>query len=166
MPLKKSVKKLLKNSHPVEEGAIIQTVTKEPMSLFEKALMPVVTLNANQFNWPESLLVVGAKRVPVYEKNAQTGWDLKDGDGHKKSTGDYVVRLSVVNGDTAQMLVNAGQLIEGLSELQCTINKDVPLQKFVLGSTLIKLVKPNVMLGFGGQNVDRIVLIADDYEEV
>lgn len=166
MPLKKSTNKITKNLNQVDEGVIIRTPDETPMSLFEPALMPAITLHANQFNWPKSLLVTGVRRVAVNEKNPKTGWDVKDDNGNKKQTGEFVTRLTVVNGDTAQVLVDMGQPVDGLSELQCTIAKDVPVQKFVLGETLIKLVKPNVMLGFGGNTVDRIVLVADDYEEV
>lgn len=166
MPLKKSTKKLTANLNPVEEGSIIQTPDETPMSLFESALMPAITLHANQFNWPKTLLVTDVRRVALNEKNLKTGWDLKDANGNKKPTGEFVTRLTVANGDTAQMLVDMGQPVDGLSELQCTIMKDIPVQTFTAGETLIELVKPNVMLGFGGNNVDRIVLVAEDYKEV
>lgn len=166
MPLKRSSNKSIKNLNPVDEGSIIRTPDSTPMSLFELALMPAVTLHANQFAWPKTLLVTDVRRVALNEKNPKTGWDLKDSNGNKKPTGEFVTRLTVVNGDTEQVLVDMGQPVDGLSELQCTIAKDVPVQKFVIGETLIELVKPNVMLGFGGNKVDRIVLVAEDYKEV
>lgn len=166
MPLKKQDSKLTENPHPVAEGPIIRTINGSPMSLFSPAKMPMVTLHANQFEWPSTMLVVKADRVPVYEMNAETGWGAKNSSGDKIKTGEFQVRLQLVNGDIAQMMANSGQSFDGLSQIQCTLSSDIPVQKFVPNETLIKLVKPNVMLGFGGNNVDRIVLVAEGYEEV
>lgn len=166
MPLKKRSKKLTANSHPVSEGPIIQTPDGSPMSLFDKAKLPMLTLQGNQFNWPSSLVVMSAKRVPVYEINPDTGWKLKDDSGNGVTTGQFEIRLRVADGDLAQDAVDRGNSLDGLNQIQCTIKKDVPVEKFVPEETLIELVKPNVMLGYGGNQVDRIVLVAEDYKEV
>ena len=91
---------------------------------------------------------------------------MKDNAGNKSKTGTFSVRLDVADGDAAQNLVDSGLGLTGLSTIQVTINKDIPIQKFEPDSTLLKLVKPVVMLGFGGQQADRILLVAEDCEFV
>lgn len=164
MPLKKKSTKL--TSAKVVEGNPIQTPDNGLMSLFKPAMLPAVTLNAEQFAFPETFLVMGSKRIENYEKNPATGWDLKDEHGNKTGLGTYSVRLTLADGDAAQKLVDAGLMLDGLTSITAILKKDVPLQKFVPGETLIKLVKPVVMLGFGGQQADRIELVAEDYKEV
>lgn len=165
MPLKVNKKVVRVNPNPVKEGNLVQT-GGSVMSLFESAKIPFLTLQANQFKWPKTLLVVKADRIPEYIKNEETGWDLKDSQGNKTKTGNYFVRLDVADGDNAQMIVDGGGVIDGLTSVECVIHKDIPLQNFVINETLIELVKPNVMLGFGGQSANRIKLIAEDYKEV
>lgn len=164
MPLKRN--NIERKSAVVEEGSPIRTPEGKLMSLFKPAMLPLVTLNTRQFIFPKSFLVTDAKRVPEYLKNPETGWDLKDDQGNKTQTGKYFVRLQVTDGDVAQDLVDKGLDLSSLSSIQCTIQKDIPLQSFEPNSTLIKLVKPVVMLGFGGQQADRILLVADDCELV
>lgn len=164
MPLKR--KNVDLKSAKVDEGNPIQSPNNKLMSLFDKAKLPIITLNVEQFAFPETFLVVEASRVPVYEKNEETGWDKKDANGNKTKTGEYNVRLQVVDGDAAQKLVDAGLNVAGLSSIKLTITKDIPLQQFEPNSTLIKLKKVNVMLGFGGQQSDQIVLVAEDCELV
>lgn len=167
MPLKQNKKNLTANPNPVTEGAIIQTPEGKPMSLFSPAMLPAVTLNANQFAWPKTLLVMApAKRMDINEVNPQTGWDAKDSSGNKIKTGQFKVRLTVANGDLAQLAVDNGEGLDSLSTLQCDIMKDVPTQTFVPFETLIELVEPVVMLGFGGQSADRIILRAASYKAV
>ena len=157
MPLKR--KNVDLKSAKVDKGNPIQSPNNKLMSLFDKAKLPIITLNVEQFAFPETFLVVEASRIPVYEKNEETGWD-------KTKTGEYNVRLQVVDGDAAQKLVDAGLNVAGLSSIKLTITKDIPLQQFEPNSTLIKLKKVNVMLGFGGQQSDQIVLVAEDCELV
>lgn len=164
MPLKKSNTK--RTSAKIVEGSPIQSPTGEIMSLFKPAMIPAVTLNTEQFAFPNTFLVREKRRVPIYEKNPETGWDLKDDNGNKTATGEFAVRLQLADGDAAQQLVDAGLNLDGLTTVDCEIMKDIPLQKFEPDSTLIKLVKPVIMLGYGGQNVDRIILKAEDCELV
>lgn len=166
MPLKKRTIKLTKNPNPVNEGSIIKTPSGEPMSLFERAKLPMVTLQANQFTWPKSLVVMEAKRVEERVVNPETGWNVKDENGDYETDGNYNIRLQVADGELAQAAIDRGSTLDGLNTLQCTIKKDIPIQKFVPQETLIELVNPNVMLGFGGSAADRILLVADDYKEV
>ena len=76
------------------------------------------------------------------------------------------MRLQVSDGDLAQLAVDNGTSFDGLNELQVTIKKDIPLQKFVPNESLVKLIKPSIMLGYGGNQADRIILLADDCEFV
>ncbi|OYR96242.1 hypothetical protein [Lactobacillus taiwanensis] len=164
MPLKKSQTKL--KSAKVVEGSPIQTPDGGLMSLFKSAKLPAVTLNVEQFAFPETFLVTDARRIQAYKKNPETGWDLKDESGNKIPTGSFYIQLTLSDGDAAQQLVNSGLGLDGLTTIMCTVKKDIPLQKFVPNETLLKLVKPVVMLGFGGQQADRILLVAEDCEEV
>lgn len=166
MPLKKHVVAFKKNRHPVEDGVIVRTPSGSVMNLFDKAKLPMVTLEPNQFDWPSSLLVRKVDRVKDYKINPDTGWRQKNNNGDYVESGGFNVRLSVSDGDLAQLAIDNGNPIDGLSTIQVTIKKDIPLQKFVPDETLIKLVKPSVMLGFGGQQADRILLVADDCEMV
>lgn len=165
MPLKKS-KDIKLVSAKVVEGDPIQTPDKGLMSLFKPAMLPAVTLNVAQYAFPETFLVMDSHRIQEFEKNPNTGWDLKDSQGHKQPTGAYSVKLELTDGDAAQRLVDAGMAIDGLTAITAIIKKDIPLQTFVPGETLIKLVKPVIMLGFGGQQPDRIQLVAEDVKEV
>lgn len=166
MPLKKRTVKLTKNPNPVVEGSIIKTPSGVPMSLFEPAKLPMVTLQANQFTWPKNLVVMEAKRVEERIVNPETGWFLKDENGDYETDGNYNIRLQVADGELAQAALDRGSTLDGLNTLQCTIKKDIPIQKFVPQETLIELVNPNVMLGYGGSAADRLILVADDYKEV
>lgn len=166
MPLKKRVKIDKTNPNMVNDEVILRTPNDSVMNLFDSAKLPMVTLNANQFKWPSSFLVRGAKRVKEYQVNPDTGWNLKNDNGDKVETGNYNVRLQVSDGDLAQLAVDNGTSFDGLNELQVTIKKDIPLQKFVPNESLVKLVKPSIMLGYGGNQADRIILLADDCEFV
>lgn len=162
MPLNR--KNVNLKSAKVNKGNPIQSPDGKLMSLFEKAKLPAITLNVEQFAFPETFLVVDCSRVDVYEKNEETGWDKKDANGNKTKTGEHNVRLQVVDGDAAQKLVDSGLGITGLSSIKLTITKDIPLQEFEINSTLIKPKKVNVMLAYGGMQSDQIVLVAEDCE--
>lgn len=163
MPLKKSNGKTLEVID-VDEGNVIQTPDKQPMSLFDSAMLPAITLNVKQFAFPKMFLVRDAKRVAVFKKNPETGWDLKDENGNKTKTGEFEVRLELADAGLAQTIADRGQSLDGLKTIQCTVSQDIPLQKFEIDSTFVKLHGVNVMLGFGGRNVDRIVLRANSCE--
>lgn len=164
MPLKKHnvVRKVI----PIKEGSVIQTPAGQPMTLFDSAMLPAVTLNVEQFAFPKSFVVKKASRIAEYKKDPETGWDLKDSSGVKTKTGRYFVSLQLADGEVAQDLVDKGASLDSLKTINCVITKDIPLQKFEPDSTLLKLVKPVVMLGFGGRQVDRLVLKAEDCEMV
>lgn len=164
MPLKKRTVK--RTSTVVDEGEALQTPDKQLMSLFKTAMLPAVTLNVKQFAFPKTFLVTDVRRINEYEKNPETGWDLKDNQGNKKPTGKHFVSLQLADGDAAQKLVDAGLSLDGLTTIQCTIKKDMPVQDFEPNSTLVKLKKVVVMLGFGGQQADRLILEAEDCELV
>lgn len=164
MPLKR--REVKRQVVKIEEGNALQTPDNKPMSLFKSAMLPAITLNTEQFVFPKSFLVVQADRVAEYKKNKETGWDLKDSNGNKIKTGNFNVRLQLSDGDAAQKLVDAGLELDGLSTIQCTVKADKPLQNFVPNESLVKLIKPVVMLGFGGQQADRIILVAEDCELV
>lgn len=164
MPLKRN--DVQRTSAKVSEGVTLQTPDGQLMSLFDTAMLPAVTLNIEQFAFPESFLVRDARRTSVYEKNPKTGWDLRDSSGNKKPTGKYYVTLQLADGHLAQQVVDSGSDLDGLKTIQCTIKKDIPLQTFEIDSTLLKLKNVVVKLGFGGRQVDRIVLEADDCELV
>lgn len=164
MPLKKKNSDKDLKVIDVDEGNVIQTVDKQPMSLFDTAKLPLVTLNVKQFAFPEMFLVRDVKRIPVYEKNPETGWDLKDSNGNKTKTGEFYVRLELADADLAQTIVDKGQSLDGLKTIRCTVEQDIPLQQFEIDSTFVKLHGVNVMLGFGSRTVDRIVLRADSCE--
>lgn len=164
MPLKRN--NVQRKSAKVVEGKTLQTPDGQLMSLFDSAMLPSITLNVEQFAFPETFLVRNARRVNEYEKNPKTGWDLKDANGTKKATGKYDVALELADGELAQKIVDSGSDLDGLKTIQCTIKKDIPLQNFEADSTLVKLKKVVVKLGFGGQQVDRIVLEAEDCELV
>lgn len=162
MPLKrKSVKA---KEGKVDAGDALQA--EKRMSLFEKAKLPLITLNSEQFHFPETFLIMEAKRIELPKINPETGWALKNASGEKVHSGNYGLQCKVVDGDAAQGLVDLGQSIAGLSTLTLTIEKDVPMQEIEPESTLVKPKKLVVMLGFGGQNVDRIVLKCKDVELV
>ena len=163
MPLKKNSKK--RTSAQVIEGKALQSPDGELMSLFKPAMLPAVTLNTEQFAFPETFLVRNFSRSDAYKKNVETGWDEKVS-GQKIKTGEHVIKLELSDGDAAQQLVNQGFDLDGLSIVRCVITKDIPLQKFENNSTLIKLIKPVVMLGFGGQTTDQLILKAEDCELV
>lgn len=164
MPLKKSQASKTVKAYSGDEGSHLKLDV--PMSLFDQAKLPAVTLHADQFVFPKNFAVVDAKRVKEFEINQETGWALKDSSGNKKPTGNYFVKLMLVDGVLAQQAIDSGSSLSGLSTVQCTVHKDIPLQNFVPNETLVELIKPNVMLGFGGQQADRIVLVAEDCKEV
>lgn len=164
MPLKR--KEIKQKEVKINEGSVLQTPDKTKMSLFEKAKLPLVTLNAKQFQFPETFLVMDAKRVKLPEINPETGWNLKSEAGQTIYSEDYGIQLHVADGDAAQTLVDSGLPLTGLSTLQLTIIKDIPIQSFEPESTLLKPKGLVVMLGFGGQSADRIILKCDDVELV
>lgn len=166
MPLKKRVSVVKENPNRVEDEVIVRTPNGGVMNLFEKAKLPMVTLSANQFKWPSTFLVREVKRVKEYQINADTGWNLKNENGDKIETGNFNMRLQVSDGDLAQLAVDNGTSFDGLTQVQVTIKKDIPVQKFVPDESLIKLVKPSIMLGYGGSQADRIIILADDCEFV
>lgn len=165
MPLKLNRKKL--SSAKIDAGNPVQTPDGSLMSIFQSAKLPMVTLSPQQFSFPETFLVTSAKRVDSGIINPDTGWAKRDNNKNKIKSGRFIVRLQVSNGDEAQKLVDAGMNIDGLSTIQLTIDKDIPLQKFKINETLVKPVGLVVMLGMGQfQNVDRLVLKARDCELV
>lgn len=164
MPLKKRVKIVKKNPNPVTDAVDVRTPDGSVMNLFDSAKLPLVTLSPNQFKWPSTLLVRDVKRVKEYKVNPQTGWSLKDERGNRVETGNFNIRLQVCDGDLAQLAVDNGDSFDGLTQLQLTIRKDIPIQKFEPDVSLLKLIRPSIMLGYGGQQADRIILVADDCE--
>lgn len=166
MPLKKRIKVVKKNPNQITDDVIIRTPDGGVMNLFDSAKLPMVTLSVNQFKWPNSFLVREAKRVKEFKVNPDTGWNLKTENGARVETGNFNVRLQVSDGDLAQLAVDNGTSFDGLTQLQVTIKKDIPLQKFVPDESLIKLVGPSIMLGYGGDQADRIILVANDCEFV
>lgn len=164
MPLKRTNVK--RQVVKVEEGNPLQTPDNQVMSLFSKAMLPAVTLNVEQFGFPKSFVVMSVERIDEVKRNPVTGWALKDSGGSKIKTGNHFMRLMLADGDLAQEVLDHNGTLDALKQIQCTITKDIPIQKFEPQVSLVKLVKPVVMLGFGGQNVDRIVLQAEDCELV
>ena len=69
MSLKGKQKLITKNPHPVDEGDIVQTPDHHVMALTHDVALPMVTLNANQFFWPSSWVVMDSRRVQVAEKD-------------------------------------------------------------------------------------------------
>lgn len=163
MPLKKSNAKMA--TVKIDEGNALRD--DSIMSLFAPAKIPLLTLNTEQFAWPKTFLVVEpATRKPIYVKNPKTGWDLKDDNDKRTETGKFCVHVKLANGDIAQTLVDQGISLEGLTAVDCIIDDDIPVQTFEPQSTLLKLVKPTVTLGFGGFTVDRIIIHAEGVELV
>lgn len=167
MSLKGKQKLITKNPHPVDEGDIVQTPDHHVMALTHDVALPMVTLNANQFFWPSSWVVMDSRRVQVAEKDVQTGWNKKDITGHKITTDEYVVEFDLADTDLAEVTLASGGLLEGLPTVTCTVKKDLPLQDYVNQESTIKLIKPNVMLWFGsGNSLNGIKLVAEDCELV
>lgn len=130
--------------------------------------MPLVKLDPNQFKWPETFLVRSAKRVDEKVINYDTGWNKKDDKGNYITTGNHNVQLSLCSGDEAQEMINEGKNFKNLPVVSCTVKKDIPLEKFEDGLTLVKLVNLQVMLGMHMQGSsiqwDHIKLVCDDVE--
>lgn len=167
MPLKKSGNKLTKNPNPVkEQGNVIQTADGHLLSLTAPVPLPVVTLNTEQFYWPDCFVVMSASRVDLYEKNRKTGWNKKTDDGNKIKTGEKGVRLMLADAGLAQSALDRGNDLDGLSQIQCDFDSDLPMQDFKPEETTIKLKKPVLMLAYGGQDVNRLVIKAEGYEIV
>lgn len=167
MPLKKSGSKLTKNPNPVkQQGNVIQTADGHLLSLTAPVPLPVVTLNTEQFYWPECFVVMVASRVDLYQKDSQTGWNVKDSNGNKIKTGKKGVRLTLADAGLAQSTLDRGGNIDGLPAIQCDIDEDLPLQDFKPEETTITLTKPVLMLAYGGQDVNRLVIKAEGYEIV
>lgn len=166
MPLKK-VKNTQIKTAKVEEGNPIRTPDGSLMSLYEKVKLPMVTLNIEQFGFPETFLVRSFQRVQKAEVNPDTGWDKKV-NGNKVFTSTYVIALTLSDGDVAQTLASQGQSLVGLSTVKCIVEKDIPLQTFREDETLLKLIHPVVMLTFNpdGQEPSKIVIHAEDAKEV
>ena len=168
MPLKKKNVKI--KSVTVEEGNPLQD--EELMSLFsgQRAKLPLLTLNVEQFAWPESFVVRYVKRVEEKETDFKTGWNKKDSSGNYITTGKFNVQLRLADGTAAQTLLDAGQDIQSLPVISCLVKADVPLEKFEEDSTLVKLVKPVVMLGLSVEGKqgkwDHIKLVCEDLEFV
>lgn len=167
MPLKKSSKLLTKNPNPVkEQGNVVQTADGHLLSLTGTVPLPAITLNTEQFYWPESFVVMGASRVDLYKKDPKTGWNLKNENGDKIKTGQKGVRLMLADTGLAQSTIDRGGDLDGLPQIQCDFEEDFPLQDFKPQETTIKLKKPVLMLGYGGQAVDRLVIKAEGYDLV
>lgn len=167
MPLKKNKKIITANPNPVDEGDIIQTPDHHILALTHDAPLQLVTLNANQFFWPESWVVMSARRTQLTEKNMQTGWAIKGADGKPIKIDQYVVTFELADTGLAETTLEKGGILDTLPTVQCTVNKDLPLQDYPEQEATIKLIKPNVMLWFGsGQKMNGIRLIAEDCELV
>lgn len=174
MPLKK--KKLQIKSAKIEEGSALQD--EKLMSLFSgnKVKIPLLTLNTEQFAWPESFLVRYAKRVEEKVIDYRTGWNKKNSNKEYETTGNFNIQLSLSDGELAQLLADEGQDFTGLPVVQCLVKEDIPIEKFEAGSSLVKLVKPVVMLGvsvekhgddkMASMNWNHIKLVCDNVEFV
>lgn len=108
--------------------------------------MPLVKLDVNQFNWPETFLVRSAKRVDEKVINPKTGWSKKDDQGNPVKTGRHNIQLELYDGDLVQKLAAQGISFENLPVVKCLVKEDIPLEKLEDGLTLVKLVEPVVML--------------------
>lgn len=162
MPLKKSNAKK-RTSAKVTEGKTLQTPDGNLMSLFTPAMLPAITLNIEQFAFPENFLVRKVDRKVEYERDPQTGWDWRDASGNKKMLNAHYVDLLLASGTAAQKMADEGETdFSTLNTVECKIMKDIPLQEFEVDTTLIKLVNPVVMLNYGGSSVNRLVLVAED----
>lgn len=167
MPLKKSSKSLTKNPNPVkEQGNVVQTADGHLLSLTGAVPLPAITLNTEQFYWPESFVVMDASRIDLYKVNPKTGWNLKNENGDKVKTGQKGVRLMLADTGLAQATLSLGGDLDGLPQVQCDFDEDFPLQDFKPQETTIKLKKPVLMLTYGGTSTDRLVMKAEGYEIV
>lgn len=167
MPLKK-VKKVVKaNPNPVDEGDFIQTPDHQVLAMTHDVPLQLVTLNANQFYWPTSWVVMTKRRIQLPEKDPLTGWNKKDENGNKILTDQYADEFDLADADLAETVLEKGGVLDSLPTLTCTVYKDKPLQDYVEQESTIKLVKPNVMLWFGsGHSLNGIRLVAQDCELV
>lgn len=167
MPLKKPGNKLTKNPNPVkEQGNVVQTADGHLLSLTSMVPLPAVTLNTEQFYWPDCFVVMTASRVDLYKKNPKTGWNEKTDNGDKIKIGKKGIRLMLADAGLAQSTLDRGGDLDGLSQIQCDIDEDLPLQDFKPEETTITLKKPVLMLAYGGQDVNRLVIKAEGYEIV
>lgn len=162
---KKKLEEIRTKSAKIEEGNPLRD--KKLMSLFagEQTKIPLLTLNAEQFAWPETFLVRSAKRVDEKVIDYETGWSKKGTNGKYFTTGNHNVQLILSDGDTAQTIANMGQNIIGLPTIKCLVEKDIPIEKFEENASLIKLVHPVVMLGVSwGYKWNHIKLVCEDVE--
>lgn len=142
----------------------------DKLSLFSgtRLKMPLVKLDPNQFEWPETFLVRSAKRVDEKAINPETGWSQKDDRGNYVKTGRHNIQLELYDGDLVQKLAAQGISFENLPVVKCLVKEDIPLEKFEDGLTLVKLVDPVVMLGVSSQGsslkFDHIKLVCKSLE--
>ena len=107
-----NVKKITENPNPQNEGSAIQSPDHTVLSLYGPAPLPMITLRANQFQWPSKFLVTSVRRVYEYEIDPVTGWRKKDAAGQKIKTGRFNIRLYLADGDLAiEKLKSANQSI-------------------------------------------------------
>lgn len=126
-----------------------KSTTDDKLSLFSgtRLKMPLVKLDKDQFNWPETFLVRSAKRVDEKAINPETGWSQKDDQGNPVKTGKHNVQLELYDGDLVQKMVEQGMSFENLPVIRCLVKEDIPVEKLEDGLTLVNLVEPVVMLG-------------------
>ena len=125
----------------------------DKLSLFKgnRLPMPLIKLDHDQFEWPETFLVRSAKRVDEKAINPETGWSQKDDQGNYVKTGRHNVMLELYDGDLVQKLAEQGTDFENLPVVKCLVKEDIPVEKLEDGLTLVKLVEPVVMLGVSPQ---------------
>lgn len=154
MPLKKkSTNNPIKaNPHPVKDEVILARPDGQVIPLISSHLpLALVTLNANQFTWPSSFAVVSHRTHIARPKvDPETGSKVKSGDGKTNLTipGQYDTRLTVVDGDLAQQVLDNGGELDALTRLSVTVEADLSDDQLVDGETLVQLVKPRVMLAW------------------
>lgn len=140
------IKKVVnKNEIPVEEqGNIIQTNTGNAIPLFQKQLpMKAVTLTVNQFKLPKFYLVTRDKGLSEI--------DTADEYGNKTDRREFY-RLFVANGDEVVKQMKSGLDVSTL--IDAAIRLDIMSAKVPsldAGTSLIKLIKPQVMLDWKSQ---------------
>ena len=151
----------------IDKKKLEEIRSNRKMSLFSETnlKMPLVTLNSDQFEWPETFLVRSAKRVDEKIIDYETGWGKKDDKGKYITTGEHNVQLTLSDGDEAQEMAYAGKNFKNLPIVSCIVKNDIPLDQFEIDRTLVKLVHPVVMLGVSwGYKWDHIKLVCDDVE--
>lgn len=145
-------------------GEAVETPNGTPMPFTGKHFqMKYVTLNPEQFKWPESWYV-----IDVTEQDVTSYDDDKNTHGARRKT-----KLTIVDGDTAQVLISAGQPVETLAQIECVVwSGNKPIQDYSTPdtNTFIKLIRPIPMLtwvaGVNGGSYSAIRFVADDYEVI